>query len=421
MAEAPVVVDAARCSGCGKCLGRCSFGALGLVPAPGANGRNAVAKVSVDACRACMACVGACPSGAIRAANTSFEPPPAPAGCSDIWVFSEQHSGVISDVAYELLGKGRDLRSQRGGGCRLCALLLGSGITSAMTDSLVSAGADVVYVVDHVHLAEFDAEVYADAVAQLISRRRPEVVLAGSTAVGRAFLARVAARVGTGLTADCTGLEIVRSRDARGEEKAFLRQTRPAFGGNVMATVMTPNHRPQMATVRPMVFRQSLSRDVRSEGSVVVERLDLRSPRTASSPTGESFEHVDFSSARVVVSGGRGLKSAEAFRQLGELADILEGELAGSRAAVDAGWIPQSRQIGQTGRSIAPKLYLCFGISGAVQHLEGIRGAGRIVAVNNDPEAPIFSVADVGVIGDALEIIPALIAEYKRRRGSNGD
>jgi len=334
----------------------------------------------------------------------------------DIWVFAEQHGGKIAEVAFELLAKGTELKAQRGDGCRLCAVLLGCGIGGDTTDALAAAGADVVYAVDDPKLAAYEPCAYVDAVSQLALRHRPEVILAGATAVGRAFFARVAARLGTGLTADCTALRIERTKNrATGSEQMLLHQTRPAFGGNIMATIMTPNHRPQMATVRPKVFKRARQM-CRGECEVVRERCDGINPPTTFRPLSKLADAVDIAAAEVLVAGGRGLKSAAAFAQLEELAKLLGGEYAASRAAVDAGWAAQSRQVGQTGKAVAPKLYLCFGISGAIQHLEGIRGADRIIAVNNDPDAPIFGVADAGIVGDALEVIPALIAELKRRR-----
>ena len=344
----------------------------------------------------------------------------------DIWVFAEQTDGRIAEVAFELLGKGLELKAQRGDGCRLCAVLLGSGLTEAMTGALVAAGADVVYAVDDPKLADYEANVYVDAVAKLVCKHKPEVILAGATAIGRAFFARVAVRVRTGLTADCTALKVeeTENRDT-GAMQMLLHQTRPAFGGNIMATIMTPNHRPQMATVRPKVFkRREEGRGNREQGSgtgvspvqgeVVREILDLIAPRTKLVRVNRDPDAVDIAAAPVLVAGGRGLKNALNFVRLHELADLLGGTVAASRAAVDAGWTQQCRQVGQTGKAVAPKLYLCFGISGAIQHLEGIRGADRIIAVNTDPNAPIFGVADLGIVGDAQEIIPALIKELRK-------
>ena len=417
MADVPILIDAGRCVGCGKCVKGCGFGALKLVEAPAANKSGKLAEVDPSACKACSACVGACPFNAISEAKAEIRGTEGIEGYRDVWVFAEQSGGKIAEVSFELLGKGLELKSQRGDGCRCCAVLLGSGITSEMTGALSSAGADVVYAVDDPKLADYEAGVYADALTKLIFRRKPEVVLAGATAIGRAFFARVAARVRTGLTADCTELKVVEttSKDARAA-RMLLHQTRPAFGGNVMATIMTPNHRPQMATVRPKVFKRKTG-VAAGRTEVVREVLDLVSPRTRIASANKNPDAVDIAAAKVLVAGGRGLKSAAAFAQLEELAKLLGGEVAASRAAVDAGWIPQCRQVGQTGKAVAPKLYLCFGISGAIQHLEGIRGADRIIAVNTDPDAPIFGVADVGIVGDALAIIPALTAELKKGRG----
>lgn len=417
MADVPILIDADRCVGCGKCVKLCGFGALKLAESPGANRSGKLAEVDPSACKACSACVGTCPFKAISEAKAEISGTEGLEGYRDVWVFAEQRGGKIAEVSFELLGKGLELKSQRGDGCRLCAVLLGSGITSEMTGTLASAGADVVYAVDDPKLADYEAGVYADAVSKLICRHKPEVVLAGATAIGRAFFSRVAARVRTGLTADCTELKVVEttSKDAHAS-RMLLHQTRPAFGGNVMATIMTPNHRPQMATVRPKVFKRK-SGAVGARAKVVREALDLAAPLTRIVNANRNPDAVDIAAAKVLVAGGRGLKSAAAFAQLEELAKLLGGEVAASRAAVDAGWVPQCRQVGQTGKAVAPKLYLCFGISGAIQHLEGIRGADRIIAVNSDPDAPVFGVADVGVVGDALEIIPALTAELKKGRG----
>ena len=413
MADAPILIDKAKCIGCGKCVKGCGFGALKLVDAPGANKLGKLAEVDPSACKACSACVGTCPVKAISEVKAEIYGTAGINDYKDVWVFAEQNGGKIAEVSFELLGKGLELKSQRGDGCRLCAVLLGSGITTEMTDALSAAGADVVYAIDDPKLAEYEANVYVDAVSKLIFKHKPEVVLAGATAVGRAFFARVAVRVRTGLTADCTALKIEETKNKdTGAMQMLLHQTRPAFGGNIMATIMTPNHRPQMATVRPKVFKRKPAASGKAD--VVKEVLDLIAPRTRLAKVDRNPDAVDIAAAEVLVSGGRGLKSAAAFEQLKELASLLGGEVAASRAAVDAGWVPQTRQVGQTGKAVAPKLYLCFGISGAIQHLEGIRGADKIIAVNNDPDAPIFGMADIGIVGDALEIVPALISELKK-------
>ena len=406
MTDAPILIDSAKCIGCGKCVKGCGFGALRLV------GR--LAEVDPSACRACGACVKACPVKAISEAKREVRGTSDLESFHDIWVFAEQTNGRLAGVVFELLDKGLELKQQRGAGCRLAAVLVGSGLAEGMIASLFAAGADVVYSVDDPKLARYEPNVYVDAVAQLIGKYRPEVVLAGATAIGRAFFARVAVRVRTGLTADCTALKIeeTENRDT-GIRQRLLHQTRPAFGGNIMATIMTPNHRPQMATVRPKVFKVKGEKKGGGSGEVVREILDLIAPQTTVMNVVRDPDAVDIAAAEVLVAGGRGLKGAANFVLLHELAALLGGEVAASRAAVDAGWTTQSRQVGQTGKAVAPKLYLCFGISGAIQHLEGIRGAGRVIAVNSDPNAPIFGVADLGIVGDALEIIPALIKGLK--------
>ena len=423
MAEAPIKIDLAACKGCGKCVKGCGFGALSMKQRDGASGgpeplpkavSKLVAVVDASACKACSACVKACPFKAISEVKQQVYGTANIESYKDIWVFAEQHGGVVADVAFELLAKAQELKTQRGGGAKVCAVLLGSGLPATAEQALVAAGADVVYKVDDPNLADYEANVYVDAVAQLVEKYKPEVILAGATAVGRAFFARVAVKVRTGLTADCTMLKIEETKNKdTGALQMLLHQTRPAFGGNIMATIMTPNHRPQMATVRPKVFKKG-EPDPTRKGTILAEALKLIAPQTKLVKTVRDPDAVDIAAYDVLVSGGRGLKGAENFKLLARLAELLGGEVSCSRACVDAGWCPATRQVGQTGKTVAPKLYLCFGISGAIQHLEGIRGADTIVAVNIDPHAPIFGVADLGIVGDALEIIPKLIEQLER-------
>lgn len=413
MSDAPIAIDGKKCVGCGKCVKGCGFGALSLKDAPDANKLGKIAEVDPSACKACYACVAACPFKAISEVKSEVVGTADLDSYRDIWVFAERVGGRIADVAFELLTKARELKSQRGAGCRVCAVLLGSGLSSEDERSLSDYGADVIYKVDAPELSDYEANVYVDAVAQLVAKHKPEVILAGATAIGRAFFARVAVKVRTGLTADCTALKIenTKNRDT-GAMQMLLHQTRPAFGGNIMATIMTPNHRPQMATVRPKVFKKKTVENNSAE--VVAEALKLIAPMTHTVKS-EAFEDgADIAAAEILVSGGRGMKKAENFALLEQLAKLLGGEVAASRAAVDAGWVRQSRQVGQTGKTVAPRLYLCFGISGAIQHLEGIRGADTIIAVNTDPNAPIFGVADLGIVGDALEVVPALIKALQK-------
>ena len=414
MADAPILIDRAKCVGCGKCVKGCGFDALKIVEAPGANKLGKLAEVDAAACKACFACIKACPFKAIAEVKQQIYGTDGIETFKDIWVFAEQSGGKIAEVAFELLAKGLELKAQRGDGAKLCAVLLGSALAPEMEQSLIAAGADVVYKVDDPNLAEYEANVYVDAVAQLVAKHKPEVILAGATAVGRAFFARVAVKVRTGLTADCTMLKIENTKNKdTGAMQMLLHQTRPAFGGNIMATIMTPNHRPQMATVRPKVFKKAPP-DPARKGQVLLEALKLIAPQTKLVETIRDPGAIDIAAHDILISGGRGLKKEENFKLLFRLAELLGGEVSCSRAVVDAGWAPVARQVGQTGKTVAPKLYLCFGISGAIQHLEGIRGADTIIAVNSDPNAPIFGVADLGIVGDLFEILPALIAQLEK-------
>ena len=414
MADAPISIDRAKCVGCGKCVKGCGFGALKLVEAPGANKLGKIAEVDPSACKACSACVKGCPFKAISEVKQQIYGTEGIEQYKNIWVFAEQSQGKIAEVAFELLAKGLELKAQRGDGAQLAAVLLGANLKPELEQALIAAGADIVYKVDDPKLADYEANVYVDAVAQLVAKHKPEVILAGATAVGRAFFARVAVKVRTGLTADCTMLKVENTQNKdTGAMQMLLHQTRPAFGGNIMATIMTPNHRPQMATVRPKVFKKAPP-DPKRQGQVLLEALKLIAPQTKLVKTIQDAESVDIAAHDILIAGGRGLKKEENFRQLFRLAELLGGEVACSRAVVDAGWAPVARQVGQTGKTVAPKLYLCFGISGAIQHLEGIRGADTIIAVNSDPNAPIFGVADLGIVGDLFEIVPALIKELEK-------
>ncbi len=438
--SAPIAIDPSRCTGCGLCVKGCGFEALRLVEAPGANKLGRLAAVDEGACRACSACVNACKFKAISEVKREVVGTTDLDSYRDIWVFAEQTDGKIAEVAFELLTKGLELKAQRGNGCRLAAVLLGHALSDALIDQLSAVGADLVYVVDDPALAQYEPGVYTDALASLAKKYRPEVILAGATAIGRAFFARVAARLRTGLTADCTALKVEATENKTdGRTRLLLHQSRPAFGGNIMATIMTPNHRPQMATVRPKVFKKEKGKRKSEKGQgksekgqgrelkvgveveerrlgveVIREEMRITESKVRTVEVVRDPDSVDITAAEVLVAGGRGLKNALNFVKLHELAGLLHGEVAASRAAVDAGWTTARRQVGQTGRTVAPRIYLAFGISGAIQHLEGIRGADRIIAVNNDPKAPIFDIADLGIVGDALEVIDTLIKELKK-------
>ena len=407
MADAPIIIDAAKCVGCTKCVKNCPAAALSMVERK--DSKKKLAEVDGGKCIACNKCVTSCPFKAISAVEVQKTGTSDLSQYKNIWVFAEQIGGKIQDVVFELLTTGRTLAKDRN--CKLCAVILGSQLGDA-AKKLIAGGADIVYVADQPELAEYEANVYTEALAKLINEHKPEVVLAGATAIGRAFFARVATRCQTGLTADCTRLEIKPSQDGK---TLLLHQTRPAFGGNIMATIMTPDHRPQMSTVRPKVFKKAAP-DPKRQGEIKTETLKLAKALTKLVKTIRDPNNVNIQDASIIVSGGRGLKKAENLALVERLAKLLGGVMGCSRPCVDAGWVNVAHQVGQTGKTVCPKLYLAFGISGAIQHLEGMKSSDTIIAVNSDPNAPIFGVADLGIVGDALEILPQLIAAVEKEQ-----
>jgi electron transfer flavoprotein alpha subunit len=362
-------------------------------------------------CQLCRACLGACPEGAIREVaeegeEAAFQERPV-GDYSGVWVFAEQRDGIVASVAYELLGVGKRLANERR--TQLSAVLFGA--PDAEAQELIRWGADRVYLSTNPIFDSFNDEPYADMLSLMIREHRPEIVLAGATPIGRSFFPRVAARVRTGLTADCTSLEI----DA---ETGNLLQVRPAFGGNIMATILCPNNRPQMATVRPRVMKRGVY-DEGKEGEVVHIQAEGLNSRTRVLETIKEVSEitVNLHETDVIVSGGRGLGDPKGFKLLGELAELLGGAVGASRAAVDEGWISYRHQVGQTGKTVCPKVYIACGISGAVQHLVGMQSSDIIIAINKNPEAAIFSVANYGIVGDVYEIVPMLIKKIKEIKG----
>ena len=323
----------------------------------------------------------------------------------NVYVIAEQRDGKIMKVSYELIGKARELADDLGQ--EVVAVLMGSGV-EAVAGDLAKAGADKVVVVDDPMLAEYVTEPYTKAVTAVIKAQDPEIVIFGASSIGRDLAPRVSARIHTGLTADCTKLEI-------DPETKLLNMTRPAFGGNIMATILCANHRPQMATVRPGVM-QALA-DCDKVGTV--EKFDVEF--TAEDMNVEICEvvktekkSVDITEAKILVSGGRGLGGPEGFEPLKELAKVLGGEVSSSRAAVEAGWIDRDRQVGQTGKTVRPDLYIACGISGAIQHAAGMEESEFIVAINKEESAPIFSICDLGIVGDLNKIVPKLTEALKK-------
>ncbi len=333
-----------------------------------------------------------------------------------VFIYAEQVDNQISNIAYELLGKAKDLANELN--TDVSAVLIGSGV-KALADNLAVYGADRVIVVDDPELKDYRTEPYAHALASVINEFKPEIMLVGATAIGRDLGPRVSARVATGLTADCTSLEIgdFPLAPIGGQEQLHnqLLMTRPAFGGNTIATIACPYNRPQMATVRPGVMQKIAPIDG-AKANVVefnpgftpdnkyVEILDI---------VKSVVETVDISEAKILVSGGRGVGSAENFKLLDELAEVLGGTVSCSRAVVDNGWKPKDLQVGQTGKTVRPSVYFAIGISGAIQHTAGMEESDIIIAINKDESAPIFDVADYGIVGDLNKIVPMLTAQLR--------
>ncbi len=395
-----VQVISTTCTGCGTCVSTCPFGAIEM--------RNGKAFIT-ESCTLCGACIEVCEFKAIE--RTGEGPVAAAKDLSaykNVWVFAEQRKGVIASVALELLGEGRKLADKRR--AKLAAVLIGHGLKGKAQD-LIAHGADIVYLADDPALKDFNDDSYSAVLTTLATLHKPEIILAGATAIGRSFIPKVAARLYTGLTADCTMLDI-------DPETGNLHQTRPAFGGNIMATIVTPNHRPQMATVRHKVMKPAPRNDARTGELINVKFTQAGDVRTRVVKTVEELgETVNICEANIIVAGGRGMGGAKNLHLLEELAKVLGGAVAATRAIVDEGWIPYSHQVGQTGKTVCPKLYIACGISGAIQHVAGMQSSDIIVAINKDPDAPIFSVATYGIVGDVLEVLPVMIKQFRELRG----
>ena len=334
-----------------------------------------------------------------------------------VYVFAQQVDNELSGIAFELLGKAKELAKDLN--TDVTAILVGSGV-KGLTDSLAEYGADKVIVVDDPELKDYRTEPYAHAVASVINEYKPEIVLVGATAIGRDLGPRVSARVATGLTADCTVLEIgdfpITPIPGQEQKHNQLLMTRPAFGGNTIATIACPDNRPQMATVRPGVM-QKLEPVSGAKAEVIeynpgftpnnkyVEIVDI---------VKELSDTVDIMDAKILVSGGRGVGSQENFAILQDLADAIGGTVSCSRAVVDSGWMPKELQVGQTGKTVRPNVYFAIGISGAIQHTAGMEESDIIIAINKDETAPIFDVADYGIVGDLNKIVPKLTEELKK-------
>ncbi|GHV79277.1 electron transfer flavoprotein subunit alpha [Spirochaetia bacterium] len=326
---------------------------------------------------------------------------------NEIWTIAEQYDGKLKNISFELLAWGRRLADQSKG--KLVSVLIGNGVNDDALQHLIRHGADEVYSVQAPHLANFICPSYTAALQELIADIKPDVILAGATTQGRTLMPYTAVKVHTGLTADCTGLEII---------DGLLHQTRPAIGGNIMATIKTANTKPQMATVRPKSARP-LKEDAARKGNI--KHITLKTPPRDLGIKVEGIRQVEggfvnIEEAEVIVSGGRGLKKAENFKIIHELAKKLGGEVGASRDAVDRGWISYPHQVGLSGKTVSPRLYMAIGISGAIQHLAGIKTAECIVSINSDPDAPIHQLADLGIVGDAFQVVPEIMKRLEQQK-----
>lgn len=389
-----------KCIGCSACLSSCPFGAIIMQEGDKA--------FITEACTVCGACLESCPVSTIVREEEEKKISINKADYSGVWVYIEQSGDHIRGVSHELLGEGRKLANAMGE--ELAAVLIGNNV-EALAKNIFASGADKMYLVEGEEYSHYTTDAFTIAFSDLIKTYRPNVILLGATNDGRDLGPRVACRIATGLTADCTGLDV-------DPETGLVAWTRPAFGGNIMATILCPDHRPQMGTIRPNVFKRPVQ-DFSRTGEIirVASKVQPEHIRTKFIDLLRiSTMSINLEEAEFIVSGGRGMGKAENFRLIEDLAQVLGGTVGASRAAVDAGWKPALHQVGQTGKTVGPKIYIACGISGAIQHLAGMASSDVIIAINKDPDAPIFKMADYGIVGDVLEVLPIMIDELKKAR-----
>ena len=392
-----MIVDKETCVGCGACVAVCPVGAISL---------EDKAHIDADSCIGCGACVNACPVGAISAEGAVAKKEVENNHGTDLWVVTELENGEPVGVTYELIGVASDLAAKAGEKC--CAVLVAAE-AGDVPQKLIAAGADKVYVIADAKFADYNTDLYTDAICQLVDAYKPSALLIGATADGRDLAPRIAARKRTGLCADCTELDI-------DVDNQVVEWTRPALGGNILATILCKETRPQMGTVRPKVFKAK-PMDATRTGEVInfiCENLVTSPVELLKKEAVGGTSSIKIEDAEVICSGGRGMGSADNFKILEEMAALFEnGTVAGSRAVVDEGWIGHSCQVGQSGKTVTPKIYFACGISGAIQHLAGMTGSDTVIAINKDANAPIFNTSQYGIVGDVNVILPKLIAKIK--------
>ena len=392
-------VDDELCTGCETCLANCPYGGIEIV-----NDKACI----TENCNLCGACVEGCPTEAIILEREEFKVKKMDISeYKGVWVVAEHYKNKIHNAAYQLLGKGRELANILK--VDLTLVLLGYNFENKL-EEFGNYGANKVIYVRSKILKNYYSDLYVKTLTELVQNIKPEIILIGATPTGRDFAPRVAKRLNAGLTADCTGLDI-------DSETGNLLQTRPTFGGNIMATIRTPNSRPQMATVRPGIFKTPEKTNNKAEIEIVdYDYNEKDSVTKIVKIINREKTKVNLEDAEIIVTGGRGVGSKENFKIIKDLAEVLNAEVGGSRVTVELDWIEHGRQVGQTGKTVSPKLYIACGISGAIQHVVGMQSSDIIVAINRDPNAPIFKVAHYGIVGDLHKVIPALIEEIKKVR-----